>query len=81
MPLPILLDVLEQNKCVLDWNDLIQSALLTGWTPKALLSRIEEAVYDVFEESSRKEVLTKVHHLTAQVVREIISSGETHGHI
>lgn len=71
LPLEILLEALEKNNSVVDWNDLIQAALASGWTPQGLLARIEEAVYDVYE-FSREEILMRARYLTAQVVCELI---------
>jgi hypothetical protein len=63
-PLDLLLEQLEEEKCIIDWVGFVCEALRCGWNKKTILSKIIESVNGVYkEEGFAEKIITVIDYL------------------
>ena len=63
IPLDILIDVLYQNKMLIDWIDYYDECVQQGQKQSNLLQKIENALVDVFGKKYKDEVIKRIRSL------------------
>ncbi len=72
IPLELVVSQFEEHGLVPDWSDFIDAALLDGWNPRALRSKVEAAVGDVHGPKHREAVLERFElHVKNRATREL----------
>lgn len=67
LPLDTMVLVLHENKMMPDWLDFYHAAVKAGWKPEGVLSRLGEAVEDVYGSDFRME--------WDRIIRQILAHG------
>jgi hypothetical protein len=60
LPLDVIIQSFNEVGMIVDWQEFVQDAILSGWKKERILEGIDYALVDVFGPSYRDAVLSKL---------------------
>lgn len=73
IPMEMLLETLKEQNLVLDWEDFCREALNAEWRIKTIISKMEEAILDIYGPTERPEFMLRLKLMLGKVAMELLN--------